>query len=48
MKTAEPLTLHWVGAPTEHVEDCTRPTLVSLHTELGQLNDSPSLVFHIG
>ena len=26
-----------VGAPTEHVEDCTRPTLVSVCTELGHL-----------
>lgn len=29
MKTAEPLTLHWVGAPTKQVAHCTRPALVT-------------------
>jgi hypothetical protein len=46
MKTVEPLTLHWVGAPTEHVEDCTRPKLVSLRTELGQLTERQSQVWY--
>jgi hypothetical protein len=42
MKTVEPLTLDWVGAPTEHVEDCTRPTPVTLHTDLGHLIERQS------
>lgn len=46
MKTVEPLTLHRVGAPTEHVEDCTRPTLVTSRTELGQLIERQSSVWY--